>query len=159
MTEPPEGGGTPPPPPYPYSTPGQPETPPLPAADADSAAQPVRPRNGLGVGSLVVAIIALLTVWSVVLGVIAGLVAVIMGFVARGRVKRGTASNGGVAVAGIVLGFIAIIASVAFVFIWAWVFRDYVDCVRAAGNDTAKVQKCTDDFRQHFKERYNIKMR
>ena len=139
--------------------PGRPYPPPPPAPYSGFSVQSAAPRNGLGIASLVVAIIALLTVWSVVFGVIVGVVALIIGFAARGRVKRGDANNGGVAIAGIVLGFIAIIASVAFAFIWASVFRDYVDCVSAAGNDTVKVQHCTDDFRQHLKDRYNINVR
>ncbi|MBV8927948.1 MAG: DUF2156 domain-containing protein, partial [Mycobacteriaceae bacterium] len=49
-------------------------------------------------------LIALVTCASVVLGVILGIVAVVIGFAARGRVKRGEANNGGIAIAGIVLG-------------------------------------------------------
>jgi hypothetical protein len=160
MTEPPERPATPPtpPPPYPY---GQPYAPPPPQPYAGYAGPPVGPRNGLGVASLVTAIIALVTCASVVLGVILGIVAVVIGFAGRGRVKRGEANNGGVAIAGIVLGFIAILASLAFIAIWIAVFKDvggqdYIDCLNKAGNDPEQVQKCADQFTRHIEDRYSV---
>ena len=144
------GPSKPPPPPLPFSTPG-PVYPPQPLAR--------KPRNGLGVAALVIAIIAVVTSLSVMLGVIFGLAAVIVGFSARGRVKRGDADNRGVANAGIFLGVVAIIASVAFFIIAANVLRDYIDCASKVSNDPAKVQQCANDFRQHLKDRYNITLR
>ena len=67
---------------------------------------PVELKNGLGIASLVLAIIGLLSVWVPIVNVVSmvlGLVAVVVGFFARARVKRGVANNGGIAVAGIVL--------------------------------------------------------
>src|SRR5258707_3019239 len=93
----------PPPPPPPYSG----FTPP-----------PTGPRNGLGITALVLAIIGLVFCWTVAGGVVLGLCAIIIGFVARGRVTRGEATNGGIAIAGIVLGFLAIIVSLIFIPIW-----------------------------------------
>ncbi|MBV8929624.1 MAG: DUF4190 domain-containing protein, partial [Mycobacteriaceae bacterium] len=103
MTEPPDRAPTPPPPYAPGQ--GYPPPPPQPYAGYSGySGPPVGPRNGLGIASLVIAIIALVTCASVVLGVILGIVAVVIGFAARGRVKRGEANNGGIAIAGIVLG-------------------------------------------------------
>ena len=162
MTEPPERPATPPPPPPPYPYPypvAQPYPPPFPYAGY--SAPPVGPRNGLGVASLVIAIIALVTCASVVLGVILGIVAVVIGLAARGRVKRGQANNGGIAIAGIVLGLVAIVASLAFIAIWAAVFKDvggqdYMNCLNKAGNDATQIQKCADQFRQHVENRYSV---
>ena len=98
----------PPPPPQWGAYPGSyPPPPPLPYAGYTHP--PTAPRNGLGITALVLAIIGLVFCWTVVGGVILGVSAVIIGFVARGRVKSGQATNGGVAIAGIVLGFLAII--------------------------------------------------
>ena len=129
-------GSYPPPPPQPYAG----YTPP-----------PIGPKNGLGIAALVIAIIGLVFCWTVVGGVILGVAAVIIGFVARGRVKRGQATNGGVAIAGIVLGFLAIIVSLVFIPIWISVFgdvggTDYVDCLSKAGNDAQAVQKARHRF-------------
>nr|MCH9732457.1 DUF4190 domain-containing protein [Actinomycetes bacterium] len=113
MSEPPQPpqygayqGSYPPPPPQ-YG--GYPGGYPPPAAAA--------PKNGMGVASLVVAIIAL---FSVVGGVVLGVVAVILGFLGRGRVKRGEADNGGVAIAGIVLGLLSIVVSIVVIAIAVW---------------------------------------
>ena len=139
-------GGYPPPPPQPY--PGF--TPP-----------PIGPRNGLGIAALVIAIIGLVFCWTVAGGVILGVVAVIIGFVARGRVKRGESSNGGVAIAGIVLGFLAIIVSLIFIPIWVGVFdqvggSSYVDCLSNAGSDNQAVQRCADQFRDRIQNQLSI---
>jgi hypothetical protein len=139
-------GSYPPPPPQPYSG----FTPP-----------PIGPRNGLGIAALVIAIIGLVFCWTVAGGVILGVVAVIIGFVARGRVTRGEASNGGVAIAGIVLGFLAIIVALIFIPIWIGVFDEvggssYVDCLSKAGSDNQAIQKCADQFRDRIQNQLSI---
>jgi hypothetical protein len=155
MSEPPP----PPPPqqwgPYPGSYP-----PPPPQPYAGYAA-PVGPRNGLGIAALVVAIVGLVFCWTVVGGVILGVTAIILGFVGRGRVKRGEATNGGVAIAGIVLGFLAIVVSLVFIPIWIGMFEevggsDYVDCLSRAGSDEQAVQKCADQFREHVENQFSV---
>jgi uncharacterized protein DUF4190 len=139
-------GGYPPPPPQPYS---------------GWAPPPTAPKNGLGVVALVIAIIGLVFCWSVIGGVILGIAAVIIGFVARGRVKRGEATNGGVAIAGIVLGFLAIIVSLVFIPIWIGMFdelggTDYVDCVSKAGSDQQAIQQCADQFRERVEDQFSV---
>lgn len=140
-------GGYPPPPPPPYG--------------AYPPPAPVAPKNGLGVAALVVAILALVTVWSVIGGIILGLAAVLMGIVARGRVKRGQATNGGVAIAGTVLGALAVVISLAFIAIWVNVFNevggtDYLDCLNRAGNDTAALDRCANQFREHIQNEFSV---
>jgi hypothetical protein len=118
-------------------------------------------RNGLGVASLVVAILAVVTVWSVAGGVILGLAAVVMGFIARGRVNRGEASNGGVAIAGIILGALAVIAGLAFIAIYMLFWKDIggddlVSCLQKAGSDPVAQQQCNDKFQQHVDNQFSI---
>ena len=60
-------------------------------------------------------------------GIILGVVAVVVGFAARGRVKRGEANTGGIAIAGIVLGFLAIILGIVFLPVWDSYFNQVVD--------------------------------
>ena len=174
--EPPAAGPPPAgPPPYPYSTPpGQPYPPPAqpyppgpypggyppqPMPYGDYYA-PVAQRNGLGIAALVIAILALVTSFSVAGGIILGTVAVILGLLGRGRVKRGEANNGGVALAGIVLGALAIVVGLAFIAIWVGLFNevgagDYFDCLQQAGQDSAKVQECSDQFRQSVENKFS----
>ncbi len=153
MSEPPQPpqygaypGSYPPPPPQYGDYPGYP-----PPGSAT-------PKNGLGVASLVVAIIAL---FSVVGGVVLGVVAIILGFLGRGRVKRGEANNGGIAIAGIVLGVLSIILSIVVIGIAIWGFNevggtDYVECLSRAGSDQQAVQECADKFTQRVEDQFSI---
>lgn len=122
---------------------------------------PMAPRNGLGIAALVIAILGLVFCWSVIGGVVLGVVAVIIGIVGRGRAKRGEATNGGVALAGILLGVLAVIVSLAFVFIWIGVFSevggtDYLDCVARAGSDPNAVQGCANQLRDRVENQFSI---
>jgi hypothetical protein len=112
----------------------------------------------LGIASLVTAIIALL---SVVGGVVLGVVAVILGFMGWGKAKRGQATNGGVAVAGIVLGFLSIIEAVVVIGLFIWGFgevggTDYIDCLSQAGSDQEAVQQCADQFTSNLEDEFSI---
>ncbi|MGZ8803425.1 MAG: DUF4190 domain-containing protein [Mycobacterium sp.] len=116
------------------------------------------PKNGLGTASLVVAIISLFTVFG---GIVLGVVAVILGFLGRGRVKRGEATNGGIAMAGIILGVLSILVSIAAIAIAVWGFNevggtDYVDCISRAGSDQQAVQDCADEFTQRVEDEFSI---
>ena len=164
-TPPPQQAAPPPPPPgYPAPPYGQypggyPPAPPQPYAGYTPP--PTGPRNGLGVTALVIAIVALLSSFSVVGGIILGIVAVIIGFAGRSRVKRGEANNGGVALAGVILGFLAIIVGLAFIAVWVGVFKevgatDYIDCLQKAGQDQQQVQQCADEFKQSVENKFSV---
>ncbi|WP_179472388.1 DUF4190 domain-containing protein [Mycolicibacterium vinylchloridicum] len=170
MTEPPEQAPqqpTPPPPPAGYPNPyppgpyqgGYPPAPPQPYAGY--APPPAAPRNGLGITSLVIAIVALLSSFSVAGGIVLGIVAVIIGFAGRSRAKRGEANNGGVALAGVILGFLSIIIGLAFIAVWVGVFKevgatDYIDCLQKAGQDPSAVQQCADEFKQSVENKFSV---
>ena len=143
-------GGYPPPPPQPYGGYGYGYPP-----------QPSAPRNGLGITALVVAVVALLSSFSVVAGTLKSIAAVIIGFAGRSRVKRGEANNGGVALAGVILGFLAMIVGLAFIAVWVGVFKevgagDYIDCLQKAGQNQAEIQQCADQFKQSVENRLSV---
>ncbi|OCB18260.1 DUF4190 domain-containing protein [Mycobacterium malmoense] len=71
--------------------------------------QPEQPRNEMGVASLLVGLVALVTCW-LLIGVPFGIAAVITGDLARRRVQRGEANNPRMALAGMVLGAVSIAA-------------------------------------------------
>jgi hypothetical protein len=152
--------------PYPYPPPYHQPGPfpggyPAPAPYYGYVRPPVGPKNGVGIASLVLAIIALLSVWTVFVAVVLGPAAVVVGFIGRGRVKRGTANNGGVAIAGIALGALAIIVGVAFIPIYTVVWKDvgggdYIDCIQKANNDRLQEQRCADQFRQNVQDKLSV---
>ncbi|BBX44612.1 hypothetical protein GCM10009641_55910 [Mycobacterium cookii] len=119
------------------------------------------PKNGLGVASLVLAVIGLVSVATVFAPIALGVAAVITGVIGHGRVKRGAANNGGVAIAGIVLGGLAIVVGLAFIAIWTTVWKDvgggdYIGCMQKAGNDQFAQQQCADQFRRNVQDQLNI---
>jgi Domain of unknown function (DUF4190) len=77
------------------------------------------PRNEFGVASLILGLVALITCWMLI-GVPFGIAAVITGDIGRGRVKRGEANNPRTAMAGMVLGGVAIVAGLVAIGYWAW---------------------------------------
>jgi hypothetical protein len=122
---------------------------------------PSSPRNGLGIAALVLAIVALFAFWSVLGGVVIGVVAVILGIVGWGRAKRGEASNGGVAIAGIALGALAVVVSLAFIAVWVGIFAavggtDYLDCVADAGSDGTAIERCADELRDRVEDQFRV---
>lgn len=90
------------PPPYgqsPYAAPGY---------GAPYAPFGAAPRNGMGTASLVLGIISVVLSWTVWGGVILGALAIIFGSIGLGRAKRGEATNRSSAMAGLILGIVAI---------------------------------------------------
>ena len=113
-------------------------------------AQGGRRRNGLGIAALVLGVLALLT-GLVVIGGLLGLVAIVLGFLGRGRVKRGEADNGGMALAGIVLGVLGIVLAglalaAGFSLLNSDEFSSYTECARSADGDRAALEQCARDF-------------
>jgi hypothetical protein len=117
----------------------------------DQPTAPTVVRNGVGLAAMITGILGLFALrvgWGVFAPV--GIVAIILGFVGLGRVKRGQANNGGMATAGVILGALTIVLTVAFVVrvskegdlpqLW--------DCVSNARGDKVKQDQCTRDFRQ-----------
>ena len=131
---------------------------PSPSPYTGYAPPPSGPSNGLGIASLVTAIIALLSVLG---GIVLGVVAVILGFLGWGKAKRGEANNGGIAVAGIVLGFLSIIEAIAVIGLIFWGFdevggTDYIDCLSRAGSDSQAAQRCAEQFTENMEDQFSF---
>ncbi|AMO06635.1 MULTISPECIES: hypothetical protein [Mycobacteriaceae] len=125
---------------------------------------PVRqtgPRNGVGAGAFVVAVAALVFSWSVIGGVVGGIIAVVLGVSGRRRARRGEADNGPVATAGMALGALAVVVGIAAVPVWSGFLGDagvgdYLGCMEKAigesgtSPDPAAQQKCENEFRDRI---------
>lgn len=139
----PDQGGTPPPP----SGWGSPHG--SPAYDAPGG-PPQGTSNGTGTAALVLGILGLLTSWLVIGGLL-GLVAIVLGVIAMGKVRRNEASNRGSAIAGIVLGALSILIAGALIALGAAFFnsdegQQFADCVEEAAGDQAAVAECQREF-------------
>ncbi len=114
-------------------------------------AEPSNPKNGMGIAALVLGILAMVFFWTVIGGILFGIIAIVLGFIARGRVKKGVATNGGMALAGIITGALGLIGAIVIVAIGAAFFnsdsaQNLIDCIDQAGGDQAQVQQCQTEF-------------
>ncbi len=110
-----------------------------------------QPRNGFGIAALVLGLLAVLLCWTIVGGIVLGILALIFGLLGRGRAKRGEATNGGMSVAGIVLGIIGLLLAIGLVAFAASLLnspagQSYQQCVQQSGGDPAKLQQCFSEF-------------
>lgn len=64
--------------------------------------------NGLAIASMVLGILGILLFWFFGLGVLLGILAVVFGFIARGQIAREGHGGRGMALAGIITGFVAV---------------------------------------------------
>lgn len=106
--------------------------------------------NGLGTASLVLGILSLVT-WFLFIGGLFGIVAVILGFLGRGKAKRGEASNGAMALAGLVTGAVGILLTVLVIVGVAALFStgefsNLTDCMQDAAGDPQAVEDCRKQF-------------
>jgi hypothetical protein len=136
--------------------------------DQGSTAPPPKPKNGMGVAALVFGILAVLTFWLPIVGLVLGLLAIVFGVIGRGRVRKMQATNGGVALTGLILGVLVFIVNVVlsialFLFGVAFInlggansLQQFQDCISQSQNapNPAAVQQaaqqCADQFGQQL---------
>lgn len=75
------------------------------------------PKNGMGIAALIFGVLALLTCWIPIIGLVLGIVAIILGIVGRGRANRLQATNKGVATGGLVLGILSAVINIILIFV------------------------------------------
>ncbi|GAA2455924.1 DUF4190 domain-containing protein [Streptomyces macrosporus] len=125
----------------------EPEPPPPPAPAE-------RPRDGMGVAAFVLGLIALVMFWTVLLGVVPGVLALVFGVVGHRRAKRGEATNGWMALTGAITGFIGLVLSAALIsaalaFLGSDAVDDLRNCLRDADTPVEQEQ-CVRDFRDRY---------
>ena len=111
--------------PYPpafYPATSYPQVAPAPSAYPPSYYAAAHPRNGLGTAALVLGIIGAALFWTISLPFILGILAIIFGAVGLGRVRRGVANNRGVAMTGLILGIVAVLAPLVIIIFGALIF-------------------------------------
>lgn len=113
------------------------------------------PRNGFGVAALVLGVFALLLSWTIVGGIIFGILALIFGLLGRARAKRGESTAGGLSIAGVVLGIVGLLIAIGLIAVGASIInsptgRSYQQCVEQSGGDPVKIRQCAEEFERHF---------
>lgn len=109
--------------------------------DAGSTAPPPKPKNGMGIAALVFGILGILTCWWLpIIGFLFGLLAVIFGVIGRGRVRKMVATNGGVALTGLVLGLLSVIVNIILmIVVGVGLFAFFQS---GGGNSVGQLQDC-----------------
>lgn len=148
--------GTPPPggAPYGQQPPGQqPYGQPVYGAGqpAYGTGQPGSRPKGMAITALVLGIVALLFSWTLIGGVLFGIVAIVLGIMASGRAKRGEADGRGMAITGAVLGGLGLLIAGGLIAVGAWFFNteefsNLRDCLAEAGDDQSQIDQCSRDF-------------
>ncbi|WP_157839994.1 DUF4190 domain-containing protein [Streptomyces megasporus] len=125
-----------------------------PEPPASPPAPEERPRDGMGIAAFVLGLIALVMFWTVLLGVVPGVLALVFGVVGYRRGRRGEATNGWMALTGAITGFVGLVLSVALIsaglaFLGSDAFDDFRACMRDAGT-SAEQERCVDDLRDRY---------
>ncbi|MCX2925084.1 DUF4190 domain-containing protein [Streptomyces sp. NEAU-W12] len=107
-------------------------------------------RNGFGIAALVLGLVGAVLFWTVIGGIVLGLLALVFGVLGHRREKRGAATNGTMSVIGAVIGALALVASSVLLAVGAAVFssdefKNYTECVEHADTEADRRQ-CAEDF-------------
>ncbi|MBP2368022.1 DUF4190 domain-containing protein [Pseudonocardia parietis] len=117
---------------------------------------PRPPRNGVGITALVLGIIAILTFWLLIGGLL-GVLAVALGIIGVVRAAKGVATNRGVAIGGLVLGVLSVLGTIAVVLI-AWSFfsavggPEFYDCLQRSVGDQSAMEQCQSEFEDRLQQ-------
>jgi uncharacterized integral membrane protein len=106
----------------------------------------------MATAALVLGILALITSWTVIGGILLGLLAIIFGIIGLRRANRGLALGRGRAIAGIILGLLGIVVAGLLIAVGVSLFnsdegKNLRNCLNDAGNNQTKIQQCQDEFR------------
>ncbi|MEU9579815.1 DUF4190 domain-containing protein [Streptomyces chilikensis] len=109
-----------------------------------------QPKNGLAIPALVLGILAVVFFWTVIGGILLGVLALVFGILGMRRARRGGAPHGKLAIAGAVLGGVGLIASLVLVAVGASIvgsdeFKNLQECVGQAKTQ-AELDRCERDY-------------
>jgi uncharacterized membrane protein len=122
--------------------------------------EPPRSRpKGMAITALVLGILALVLSWTIIGGILLGLTAIVLGIIAAGRAKRGTAGGRGMAITGAVLGLIGavlagVLVAIGVSFLNSDSAQDLQDCLQQAGDDQAAAEQCRVDFEDSVQDEF-----
>jgi O-antigen ligase len=107
--------------------------------------------SGLAITALVLGVLALVTSWTIIGGVLLGLGAIIVGLIALTRIRQGRGQGRAMAVIGIVTAVIGLLVAIGVIVLGASFLNSDTgqklrDCLEQAGNDETAQAQCERDF-------------
>jgi heme/copper-type cytochrome/quinol oxidase subunit 2 len=107
---------------------------------------------GMATAALVLGILAIVTCWTVIGGVLLGVLAIAFGVVAARRAGRGEARGHGRAVTGIVTGAIGLLLAVALIAFGVSILnrtstKNLEHCLKNANGNQSAVQQCQQKYK------------
>lgn len=111
--------------------------------------------SGLSITALVLGVLALITFWTVIGGILLGLAAIIVGLLALIRVKQGRGGGRAMAIIGIVTGALGLLVAIGLIVLGASILnsdsgQNLRDCLEQAGDDQAAQGQCELDFQDEL---------
>ncbi|ORI20525.1 hypothetical protein BJD99_03425 [Rhodococcus sp. 1163] len=111
--------------------------------------------------AVVLAILGIVLCWTILGGIIFGLLAVVIGFIGRSKSRKGTATNGAISLVSIILGLVAVALSIVLLVVGIGLFnrsggKDFADCISHAGNNQREQQRCADKWQQNIEDRFDV---
>ena len=85
----------------------------------------------------------------------------IFGIIALVKIRSGSAGGTGMAVTGLILGVLALVAAVVLSIV-GWSFfvdsggKDYLDCMQQAGDDQTKQNECRDKWEHSIEQSFSV---
>lgn len=112
---------------------------------------PARTGNGMAVAALVLGILALLTFWTVIGGIVLGLIGLVLGILGVRRARGGRAPRRGMAITGTILSVVGALGGAAVLvaglsFLNSDSYKSYRDCIEHADSQVEQ-QRCAQDFK------------
>lgn len=107
----------------------------------------VQKNNGMALAAMIVGILAMLAIITVFGGMFLGVIAIILGILGIRSAKKitGPGARKGMAIAGIVLGALALLLSVVIMFVGVGLVSNLVGECDHLVDDTAAYEKCVED--------------
>ena len=119
--------------------------------------QPSHKGSGMAIAALVLGVLAVLSSWTVIGGILLGLAAIVLGFIASSRAKRGEAGGRAMAIIGIITGALGLVLSIALISIGVSLLnsdsgQNLQECLEKAGNDQAAQARCQREFQEDLQD-------
>jgi heme/copper-type cytochrome/quinol oxidase subunit 2 len=108
--------------------------------------------GGMATAALVLGVLALISCWTVIGGVLLGVLAIVFGIIAARKARRGEADGHGRAVAGIATGAVGLLLAIALIAFGVSLLnrtstKNLEHCLKNANGNQSAVQQCQQQYK------------